>query len=108
MPREDGWFKPGNNANPTGRPPGTKARDLARAHTEEAVNRLVKALDEPRNAVQAAIALLDRGWGKPKEFVENTNINFDGGGIDAPPRPDTIETAEEWLARRRRELAELH
>jgi hypothetical protein len=29
------------------------------------------------------------------------------GGIDAPPRPATIEDAEQWLARRRKELAEL-
>jgi hypothetical protein len=29
------------------------------------------------------------------------------GGIDAPPRPSTIEDAEQWLARRRRELAAL-
>jgi hypothetical protein len=29
------------------------------------------------------------------------------GGIDAPPRPSTIEDAEQWLIRRRKELAEL-
>jgi hypothetical protein len=30
------------------------------------------------------------------------------GGIDAPPRPDTVESAEQWLERRRRELAALN
>jgi hypothetical protein len=29
------------------------------------------------------------------------------GGIDCPPRPATVEDAEKWLERRRRELAEL-
>jgi hypothetical protein len=29
------------------------------------------------------------------------------GGIDAPPRPSTIEDAEQWLIRRRKELAAL-
>lgn len=77
------------------------ARDLARLHTDEAIATLVEALKDRRNCVQAAIALLDRGWGKPKEQVEQTNFNIDLGGIDAPPLPETLE---EWLARRRTEL----
>lgn len=66
--------------------------------------RLVKALDEPRNAVQAAVALLDRGWGKPKEYAENVNFNVDAGGIDAPVVPETLE---QWLQRRHSELKQL-
>jgi hypothetical protein len=38
---------------------------LARAHTREAIEALVAALKRPKEAVPAAIALLDRGWGKP-------------------------------------------
>jgi hypothetical protein len=93
--------QPGQSGNPSGRPPGTLARDLAGLDTDEASARLVQALNEPRNAVQAAIALLDRGWGKPKEQVESTNLNYDAGGIDKPPRPETLD---EWLERRRTEL----
>ena len=40
---------------------------LARAHTPEAVAALVAALDSPRERVSAAVALLDRGWGKPTQ-----------------------------------------
>lgn len=51
--------------------------------------------------MQAAVAILDRGWGKPKEQVEQLNINLDAGGIDAPPLPETLE---QWLDRRHSEL----
>jgi hypothetical protein len=41
-----------------------------------------------------------------KQQVE-ASVNVTQGGIDAPPRPATIEDAEQWLIRRRKELAEL-
>jgi len=77
------------------------ARDLARRYTEDAVRTLVKCLSSPRERVPAAIALLDRGWGKPKEQVEQLNINIDAMGIDAPPVPETLE---QWLQRRKTTL----
>jgi len=56
--------------------------DIARAHTVTAINRLVKILNDekaPKPAqVSAATALLDRGWGKPKQVLEL-------GGIDGEP-----------------------
>jgi hypothetical protein len=105
-PPTSGSWKPGQTGNPHGRPPGTHARDLARQHTEEAIARLVQALNEPRHAVQAAVALLDRGWGRPKEQVEQLNFNVAMGGIDGPPRCETIEEAEQFLAKRRAERGE--
>jgi hypothetical protein len=78
---------------------------LARQHTVAAIDTLVKCLIDPRHRVAAAVALLDRGWGRPKEPVEHSgNLNV-SGGIDARPCCETIEDAEQWLERRRRELA---
>lgn len=80
-----GRFAPGNQAakrrkvRAGGRPPST-VRDLARAHTEDAVRVLVAimqgdaaALDVPsvpvRDRREAARELLDRGWGKPTQPI---------------------------------------
>jgi hypothetical protein len=78
----------------------------ARAHTKEALEALVASLKDPRTRVQAASELLDRGWGRAPAYLEHSgNININGG-IDAPPDVVvTPETAEEWLERRRKELA---
>ncbi len=51
-------------------------RSLARAHTETALRTLAAIMtkeDAPESArVSAAQALLDRGWGKPKQTVDMT------------------------------------
>lgn len=93
-------FKPGNIANPKGRPklsPELKsAKDLAKAEiksaivdvkaaakecTEDAVKTLrdiMKDSQKPAAArVGAATALLDRGWGKPMQPVEASISLFD-------------------------------
>lgn len=101
MPITEGSWKPGQSGNPKGRPPGVLARDMARALTPKAIAALEKALEDKRTMVQAAAVLLDRGWGKPKEQVEQLNINVDAMGIDAPPLPETLE---DWLDRRHAEL----
>jgi hypothetical protein len=44
-------------------------QELARSYTKEAVLALVQALDDPRHAVSAAVALLDRGWGRPTQHI---------------------------------------
>jgi hypothetical protein len=44
-------------------------QELARSHTEQAVRTLVEALGDPKLKVQAAVALLDRGWGKPVQAI---------------------------------------
>ncbi|MFQ3895317.1 DUF5681 domain-containing protein [Sphingobium sp. R-7] len=69
-------FKKGQSGNPGGRAKMTMAdgktlTDLAREHTPKAVDALVDVLaDEkaPHAAkVSAATALLDRGWGRPRQ-----------------------------------------
>jgi hypothetical protein len=61
------------SVNPSGRSPvPVEVRDAARAHTTEAIATLVKNLNHPNGHVanSAAIALLDRGWGKPLQSLE--------------------------------------
>jgi hypothetical protein len=98
-------FQRGQVANPTGRKPSIDGiHALARQHCPAAIQALVDALKDPDRAVPAAIALLDRGIGKPAQAVfAEVNGSVFVGGIDRPPR----ESLEEWLARRRRELAVL-
>ena len=67
-----GW-KPGQSGNPGGRVRDPRLRtlqELARTHTEAAVDALVKSLKDPKYRVPAACALLDRGWGRPKQHIE--------------------------------------
>jgi hypothetical protein len=65
--RKPGTWPKGVSGNPGGRPRGIEA--LAREHTPEAIAALVRALKRPAHAVPAAVALLDRGWGKPTQAV---------------------------------------
>jgi hypothetical protein len=44
-------------------------RELARQHTQAALNALVAALDDDKTRVPAAIALLDRGYGRPAQAI---------------------------------------
>ena len=63
-------FAPGVSGNPSGRPRVIgELRDLARQHTRKAIQTLVNVMEagELNSArVAAAIALLDRGYGKPR------------------------------------------
>jgi hypothetical protein len=100
-------FRPGVSGNPAGRKPLIDdIHALARQHAPEAIQALVDALKDPDRAIPAAIALLDRGYGRPAVAVFAA-VNVAVGGIDSPPRPPDIESAEEWLKRRRAELAML-
>lgn len=72
------WEK-GRSGNPGGRSPrltpdGRSLTELCRANTVDAVNTLkelmLNAGVEPKDRITAAIALLDRGWGKPTEKVD--------------------------------------
>ncbi len=64
-------FKPGNSANPGGRPKGlAELAELARSHAPEAIAALVRGLKHPKLFVAAATALLDRGFGKPTQPIE--------------------------------------
>jgi hypothetical protein len=73
-------FKPGQSGNPSGRPKSNqKLVDLARAHTEAALETLVGIMankSEVASArVSAANAILDRGWGKPPQKIEGDEEN---------------------------------
>ena len=67
-------WKAGQSGNPGGRrdPRRISLTELARTHTTAAVEALVASLADPKMRVPAAVALLDRGWGRPKQHIEAT------------------------------------
>lgn len=74
------WVK-GKSPNPGGRPKQVlDVIQLARKHTPEAIGRLVEIMRDGQSeaaCVSAAVAILDRGWGKP---VQSHEIGGPGGG----------------------------
>ena len=73
-------FKPGQSGNPNGQPlkyPDVAA--LAKVHTVEAIQAIVDLMRSvaPIIRLKAACAVLDRGWGKPRQAVE---VSGEGGG----------------------------
>lgn len=98
-------FKPGQSGNPGGLPKGmAEVKEAARKLTPKAMKALEDiATNEEHPAaarVSAAIALLDRGWGKPTATVDMQGAMTISDAIDRPAR----ESREEWIERRKREL----
>jgi hypothetical protein len=82
--RPNGTMLPGHSANPGGRPRVVaELRDLARAHTPDALKRLVELLHSKNEhtALAAARELLDRGYGKPVQAVDKTEHKLDIGSL---------------------------
>ena len=96
-------FKPGVSGNPGGRPrrPDTIAarqifvtvKTAARALTQEAIDTLAAVMSDqkapPAARISAAVALLDRGHGRPSQAVD-LNIGYDLGRLT----DDELETLE--------------
>jgi len=72
-------WKPGQSGNPRGRPKADfDIQAIAKAHTHEAIKALVLSLQDERTRVPAAVALLDRGWGKPSQSLDiNSNSTIE-------------------------------
>lgn len=68
-------FQIGQSGNPGGRPSQDGAiKALARKHTKAAIAtlaHLMKTSDQPPVRVSCAVALLDRGWGRPAQALTN-------------------------------------
>lgn len=82
------WAK-GQSANPGGRSPratpdGKSLTELCRIHTADAITTLhgimqgKDAKADTKDRITAALALLDRGWGKPKEAID-IDARVEGG-----------------------------
>jgi hypothetical protein len=73
----------------------TEIRSIARSHTRKAINVLVGIMrSEDATAaarVTAANAILDRGWGKPPQSLQNS----DGGALELIHRIERIIVSPE-------------
>lgn len=82
-------FRKGQSGNPGGvSATEAEVRRLARSHGPEAIERLVELMrqgSDRRLALQAAVALLDRGFGKPDMAINNTGAPLVNINLNAPP-----------------------
>ena len=97
-------WKSGQSGNPSGRPKLVEeVRDLARQHTERAIERLVELMETDASTTAAAACkeLLDRGWGRSPQFIEQTT-RLDEDTAAALMAPDTSQL----MARLRRAVGQ--
>ena len=97
-------FKPGQSGNPVGRPKITpeerEAIELARTKTSAAVKRLAELAgrdDNPKAAVLACRALLERTYGRPPiakgaVWPESVSVSITAGQ-SLQPTPDSARKA---------------
>src|SRR5712675_891891 len=73
-------FQPGKSGNPGGRPKELKGiQDLARVHCPEAIKTLAAVCKNGKSEaarVTAAVALMDRGYGRPPQFSTGDAAQF--------------------------------
>ena len=75
----NGRFQKGKSGNPGGRPKAAHSiHELACKHAPEAIKTLadIAKRGTPGARVSAAIALLDRGYGKPSQFSSGDTSQF--------------------------------
>ena len=100
MRNSRGQYISGHSGNPSGRPKDEyKVAELARTYTSEAIDTLVELMrhgKDERVRGTAAQALLDRGWGKPKQEL----LTEESGGLLASLRvvSDRIKAREAGVA----------
>ena len=69
-------WKPGQTGNPTGRSGAFgEAMRICREASPEAARKMVALMDsdDPRVAYMATAAVLERAWGKPREYDPNAD-----------------------------------
>jgi len=96
----NGQFQPGTSGNPGGRPAGAAdMRAMAQAHAPEALRTLAELLqsENQRVRVQAATALLDRGFGKPGTAGDDSSRVKPLSQMSWDEAAEVLETTPEQL-----------